>query len=83
MRWDDVNIEDAEGRKRTKTQCQNRYDVLLKAYKKMKDYVDKTGKPFSTITKEERRNMNLATPLNEEWYMDLEKFYRQRCLDNA
>ena len=53
-------------------ECRNRYDVLLKAYRRMK----KSGKAFREITAEERAGLNLATRLSEEWYEAIERLQR-------
>jgi hypothetical protein len=54
---------------RSEDECRRRFDTLLKAYRK----IEKTGKPFGDITKAERAELNLATPLTEEWYRDIDR----------
>ncbi|KAG0618726.1 hypothetical protein M758_4G088200 [Ceratodon purpureus] len=50
-------------------QCRLRYDTLLKAYNTSKNYSLKTGKSFSEISEEERREWKLAkTLMREDWY---------------
>ena len=51
------------GFSRAADECRRRYDTLLKAYKK----VEKTGKSYCDITKKEQVELNLATPLTDEW----------------
>jgi hypothetical protein len=63
---------------RSAEECQRRYDTLLKAYRRIK----KTGKPFCDITDAERREVNLATPLTEEWYKAIDRICLQRSSDN-
>ena len=57
---------------RSEEECRRRFDMLLKAYKTMKEYMEKSGKAFCDIQGEERRKLKLATPLSEGWYRDLE-----------
>jgi hypothetical protein len=54
---------------RSEDECRRRFDTLLKAYRK----IEKTGKSFGDITKAERAELNLATPLTEEWYRDIDR----------
>jgi hypothetical protein len=54
---------------RSEDECRRRFDTLLKAYRK----IEKTGKPFDDITKAERAELNLATPLTEEWYKAIDR----------
>jgi hypothetical protein len=63
---------------RSAEECRRRYDTLLKAYRRIK----KTGKPFCDITDAERREVNLATPLTEEWYKAIDRICLQRSSDN-
>lgn len=46
-------IEKKLGSQPSANQCWLRYDTLLKAYKTYKKHCNKTGKTFSTVTKEE------------------------------
>jgi hypothetical protein len=62
-------IQTELGIKRSEDECRRRYDTLLKAYRK----IEKTGTPFGDITKAERAELNLATPLTEEWYRDIDR----------
>jgi hypothetical protein len=62
------NIQTELGTVRSEDECRRRYDTLLKAYRK----IENTGKPFGDITKAERAELNLATPLTEEWYRDID-----------
>ncbi|KAG0618750.1 hypothetical protein M758_4G089200 [Ceratodon purpureus] len=66
------------GTTRLEDECRRRYDTLLKAYKR----VQKTGKPFCDITDAERHEVNLATPLTEEWYKAIDTICLQRGSDN-
>jgi hypothetical protein len=54
---------------RSEDECRRRFDTLLKAYRK----IEKTGKPFDDITKAGRAELNLATPLTEEWYKAIDR----------
>jgi hypothetical protein len=62
---------------RSAEECRRRYDTLLKAYKRIK----KTGKPFCDITDAERREVNVATPLTEEWFKAIDRICLQRSSD--
>ncbi|KAG0579289.1 hypothetical protein KC19_4G088200 [Ceratodon purpureus] len=66
------------GTTRLEDECRRRYDTLLKAYKRVK----KTGKPFCDITDAERHEVNLATPLIEEWYKAIDTICLQRGSGN-
>ena len=63
---------------RSEEECRCRFDMLLKAYKTMKEYMEESGKAFCDIQGEERRKLKLATPLREEWYRDVERIWLQR-----
>jgi hypothetical protein len=65
--WDLIsqNIQTELGTGRSGGECRSQYDdTLLKAYRK----IQKTGKSVFDITKAERAELNLVTPLTEEWY---------------
>ncbi|KAG0618777.1 hypothetical protein M758_4G091500 [Ceratodon purpureus] len=79
--WDRISqdIQTELGTMRTGDECRRRYDTLLKAYKKVK----KTDKPFCDISDQERAGLNLATPMNEEWYSRIDTIDLQRGSDNG
>ncbi|KAG0618736.1 hypothetical protein M758_4G088800 [Ceratodon purpureus] len=64
-------------------QCRLRYDTLLKAYNTSKNYSLKTGKSFSEISEEERREWKLAkTLMREDWYKAIDALCH-RCPHKA
>jgi len=82
MHWDliveAINRKSNGGPLRSKEQCQNRFDTLLKAYKDLNAHCEETGKKFCEVTDDEKRNLKLATPLeknNEGWYNNLHTIY--------
>ncbi|KAG0579275.1 hypothetical protein KC19_4G087500 [Ceratodon purpureus] len=70
-RWEKISEEIMArlGTELSGDQCRLRYDTLLKAYNTSKNYSLKTGKSFSEISEEERREWKLAkTLMREDWY---------------
>ncbi|KAG0579279.1 hypothetical protein KC19_4G087800 [Ceratodon purpureus] len=70
-RWEKISEEIMVrlGTELSGDQCRLRYDTLLKAYNTSKNYSLKTGKSFSEISEEERREWKLAkTLMREDWY---------------
>ena len=66
------DIRTEVGSMKSADECRNRYDVLLKAYRRIK----KSGKALCDMTAEERDGLSLATRLNEEWYEAIDRLQR-------
>jgi hypothetical protein len=81
---EEINVKKNGGPSRSKEQCQNRFDTLLKAYKDLSAFCVKTGKKFMEVTDDEIRGLKLATPLpkkHEWWYNHLSTIDdRRTCL---
>ncbi|KAG0504280.1 hypothetical protein KC19_8G016500 [Ceratodon purpureus] len=73
--WEAISVQIPE---RTAKQCQQRWDTVVKPYKKIKRHCDANGKAIGQVTEEELRSMNVDWRCwrdNHKWYNLIHEYY--------
>ncbi|KAL3686516.1 hypothetical protein R1sor_009090 [Riccia sorocarpa] len=62
------------------SQCCGKWETVVGAYRKVKDHNNRSGNPFATLSKTERKDAKLPLDFPDRWVEILNSFYAQRAI---